>query len=88
MDMAGVELLIFDCDGVLIDSEMLVCSLVSEELTRLGWTDPGGEEQTKYVKKVFLEMMQPGSEGEYGMAQFRKKNKNIDWAQFHAGMGA
>ena len=30
-------MLIFDCDGVLIDSEMLVCTLVSEELTRLGY---------------------------------------------------
>ncbi|MBB2960970.1 HAD family phosphatase [Methylobacterium sp. R2-1] len=28
--------LIFDCDGVLIDSEILVCRLVSEELTALG----------------------------------------------------
>ncbi len=31
------ELLIFDCDGVLIDSEILVCTAVSEELTRLGY---------------------------------------------------
>ena len=29
--------LIFDCDGVLIDSEILVCRLVSEELTALGY---------------------------------------------------
>ena len=31
------ELLIFDCDGVLVDSEILVCTAVSEELTRLGY---------------------------------------------------
>jgi HAD superfamily hydrolase (TIGR01509 family) len=31
------ELVIFDCDGVLIDSEILVCRLVSEELTRAGY---------------------------------------------------
>ncbi len=30
-------LLIFDCDGVLVDSEILVCTAVSEELTRLGF---------------------------------------------------
>lgn len=30
-------LLIFDCDGVLVDSEMLVCTAVAEELTRLGF---------------------------------------------------
>lgn len=29
--------LIFDCDGVLIDSEILVCRLVSEELTAQGY---------------------------------------------------
>ena len=32
-----IELIIFDCDGVLIDSEILVCRLTSEELTRLGF---------------------------------------------------
>ena len=30
-------LLIFDCDGVLVDSEIIVCTAVSEELTRLGY---------------------------------------------------
>lgn len=59
-----------------------------KELVRLGWTDPGGSEQTKFIKKVFAEMVEVGSEGEYGMAQFRKKNRNIDWAQFHAGRKA
>ncbi len=34
---AEPALLIFDCDGVLVDSEMLVCTAVSEELTRLGY---------------------------------------------------
>ena len=34
---AGHPTLIFDCDGVLIDSEILVCRLVSEELTAHGY---------------------------------------------------
>ena len=34
---ANVNLLIFDCDGVLIDSEILVCRLTSQELTRVGY---------------------------------------------------
>ena len=34
---AAPALLIFDCDGVLVDSEILVCTAVSEELTRLGY---------------------------------------------------
>ena len=35
--MITTNLLIFDCDGVLIDSEIVVCRLVGEELTRLGY---------------------------------------------------
>ena len=31
------ELIIFDCDGVLIDSEIVVCRLTSEELSRVGY---------------------------------------------------
>ena len=37
MPAAEPQLLIFDCDGVLVDSEILVCTAVSEELTRLGY---------------------------------------------------
>ena len=36
-DARDLDLLIFDCDGVLVDSEFLVCTAVSEELTRLGY---------------------------------------------------
>lgn len=32
------ELVIFDCDGVLIDSEIVVCRIAAEELTKLGYT--------------------------------------------------
>jgi HAD superfamily hydrolase (TIGR01509 family) len=35
--MKSPQLIIFDCDGVLIDSEIVVCRLVAEELTRLGY---------------------------------------------------
>ena len=34
--MKPTDLIIFDCDGVLIDSEIVVCRLVSEAMTRLG----------------------------------------------------
>lgn len=33
----SIDLIIFDCDGVLIDSEIIVCRLTSEEFTRLGF---------------------------------------------------
>ena len=54
-----------------------------KELVRMGWVDPGGGDQTEYIKRVFMGMMEPGSEGEFGMAQFRKKVKKIDWSEFH-----
>ncbi len=35
--MQQAEIIIFDCDGVLIDSEIIVCRLVSEVLTELDY---------------------------------------------------
>jgi HAD superfamily hydrolase (TIGR01509 family) len=35
--MQKTELVIFDCDGVLIDSEIVVCRIAAEELTRIGY---------------------------------------------------
>lgn len=32
-----IDLIIFDCDGVLIESEIVVCRIAAEELTRLGY---------------------------------------------------
>jgi HAD superfamily hydrolase (TIGR01509 family) len=34
--MRDVDLIIFDCDGVLVDSELLSCGCLAEELTRAG----------------------------------------------------
>lgn len=59
-----------------------------KELVRIGWTNPGGNNQTQYIKQVFAEMIQPGSEGEHGMTQFRKKNKRINWSIFHDAAGS
>ena len=59
-----------------------------KELVTIGWKDPGGDAQTRYIKQVFAEMLVPGSEGEYGMAQFRKKVKNIDWSHFWGVTGS
>ena len=35
--MKQTDLIIFDCDGVLIDSEIVVCRIAAEELTRIGY---------------------------------------------------
>lgn len=58
-----------------------------KELVRLGWRNAGGVDQQQYVTKVFADMMQSGSEGEHGLAQFRKKIKGIDWGSFYAEKG-
>ncbi len=34
----AVDALIFDCDGVLIDSEVVACRIAAEELTKLGYS--------------------------------------------------
>ena len=36
-NLPTTDLIIFDCDGVLIDSEIVVCRIAAEELTRLGY---------------------------------------------------
>ena len=53
-----------------------------KELIRLAWTDPNGQQQDKFIEQTFDKMMVPGSEGDFGIKQFQKKIKNIDWAQF------
>jgi beta-phosphoglucomutase-like phosphatase (HAD superfamily) len=59
--MVTSDLIIFDCDGVLIDSEVLSCRCLSEVLRRYGvdvgvesgagsvfWTKPDGGARTLY----------------------------------------
>lgn len=55
-----------------------------KELVRLAWKDPGGVKQDAFIEKTFDGMMQPGSEGEFGIKQFQQKIKNIDWGAFWA----
>ena len=56
---------------------------ICKGLVRLAWKDPGGSDQEALLENTFNKMMLPGSEGEFGINQFKKKIKgNIDWAQF------
>ena len=50
-------LIIFDCDGVLIDSEIVVCRLVSEEFTRLGHPIPVDEVIRRFAGRPEPEMI-------------------------------
>lgn len=61
------ELIIFDCDGVLIDSEGVASRLIAGNLTALGW-----EMDAEQAQELFLGMsiidMQPMIEGHLGRA--------------------
>ncbi|WP_193162697.1 HAD family hydrolase [Microbulbifer hainanensis] len=41
--MFSTELVIFDCDGVLVDSESIVCRILAEEMNKLGMTTTAEE---------------------------------------------
>jgi HAD superfamily hydrolase (TIGR01509 family) len=51
------SLLIFDCDGVLVDSELPVCTAVSEELTRLGYAITPEDVVRRFAGRPEWEMM-------------------------------
>ena len=53
-----------------------------KELVRAAWREPGSSKQNQLIEKTFDTMMQPGSEGEFGIRQFQQKIKNIDWSAF------
>jgi len=61
------ELVIFDCDGVLIDSEHIAAEVIADDLTRLGW-----KLTSTQAKATFLGMsiadMQPMIETRLGHA--------------------
>lgn len=57
----------------------------NKELVRLVWSDPNGQRQADLVESTFHSMMVPGSEGEHGIAQLRKKVKLFSWQEFWGG---
>lgn len=52
------DLVIFDCDGVLIDSEILYCRIDAEEFTRVGYQITAGEFARKFVGISFEKTLQ------------------------------
>ncbi len=62
---APLRLVIFDCDGVLVDSEPTVNRVVAAELTRLGWPMTG-EACRKRFLGLNLTTMVPLIEAELG----------------------
>ena len=51
-----LELVIFDCDGVLVDSEPVANRVVAEELTALGWAMTAAEADGHFLGLTFTDM--------------------------------
>ncbi|MCK8784701.1 HAD-IA family hydrolase [Roseomonas sp. NAR14] len=56
-DVRGPLAVLFDCDGVLADSEGLVNRLVAEELTGRGWAMDGNEARRLFLGLALPEMI-------------------------------
>lgn len=68
--MAGCELVIFDCDGVLVDSERLAVETESQILSSLGWHLTEAEVVERFV----------GRSAEYMHAQIEEHlGTSVDW---------
>jgi HAD superfamily hydrolase (TIGR01509 family) len=50
------ELIIFDCDGVLIDSEGVASSVIAQELTALGWAMDAGDSMRLFIGMSITDM--------------------------------
>lgn len=54
---APLRLVIFDCDGVLVDSECTARRVVSEAITRLGWAMTPEESQDRFLGMTLSDMV-------------------------------
>jgi HAD superfamily hydrolase (TIGR01509 family) len=52
-----LRLVIFDCDGVLVDSETIASRLVAEELTAVGWPMTQQEAQARFLGMAMSDMV-------------------------------
>jgi len=61
------ELVIFDCDGVLIDSEGIASAVVADDLTAQGWAMTAAEAEALFIG-MSIQDMQPLIEARLGRA--------------------
>lgn len=54
-----------------------------KELVRLSWLDADGPKHESAIEECFSTMMEPGSEGEYGISKLQRKEPT-DWVAFLA----
>lgn len=57
-------------------------AVTCKELVRLAFTGPGSSQQSTFIQQTFENMLAPGSEGRFGIEQFQKKIRKVDWEQF------
>lgn len=53
---APLRLVIFDCDGVIVDSEGIANRIISEELTKLGWVLSQSDADQMFLGMTFTDM--------------------------------
>jgi beta-phosphoglucomutase-like phosphatase (HAD superfamily) len=51
-----LAMVIFDCDGVLVDSEAICNRIVADELTALGWAMTAHEAEERFIGQSFHDM--------------------------------
>jgi HAD superfamily hydrolase (TIGR01509 family) len=67
-----LSLVIFDCDGVLIDSEAICNRIVADMLTEIGWPMTADESHERFIGLSFYDM-QPLIEAQLG------RGLGVDW---------
>lgn len=56
-----------------------------KDLVTSAWKEPGTNEQADVIQSAFQRMMAAGAEAEYGLSQFRKGIKGVNWDGRGAG---
>ncbi|MFL6451088.1 MAG: hypothetical protein ACJ746_25930 [Bryobacteraceae bacterium] len=72
----NIELIIFECGGVLIESEIVVCRIAAEELTRLGYPITTEEVIDRFAGRPDREMR---AEIEADMGRPLPDDTNLAW---------
>ena len=57
-------------------------SKMCKELVQKGWMHGGAEEQETTIRRLFKDMMKPGSPGKHAVAEFQARRR-VDWDLYH-----
>lgn len=84
MNAWHAKLVIFDCDGVLVDSEPIAAAVLAEELTRIGFATTAAECIARYTG-LSIDSMVETIEAQWGRhlpGNFRDRLRDADYAAF------